>query len=449
MDTPISWSSVTNETVQNLSRLIQAETVNPPGNELPAILVVKEILEREGFSMPDDFTILESAPKRVNLVARLHGDGSRRPLLLSGHVDVVPVERDKWSHDPFGGQVINGEVWGRGALDMKGFLAMYLQIFLLARRQGLPLKRDLILAAIADEEAGFEHGSIFLVKQHRPLIDAEFGFTEGGGFTLHMGKARLYLIQTAEKGVCWLKMSAQGAPGHGSLPHEDNAVFHLAQALEKIRRAHHLPVHITPTFESMVKAAATQIRPPLGSLAYLLRSPAAVRLLLRLAKGRSKTLLTALTTNTCTPTILQAGQKTNVIPSLAEAQLDCRKLPGQTPEDVMREILAITGEGVKLEVLTASPGAEFPTDTELYRLMERQVHQLDPQGIIAPLMMPGATDACVYQQAGIIMYGFTPGRLPEDFPVMTLGHGHDERLPVSFIESGLPVLWNVVKEFCC
>ncbi len=447
MPNPISWPASTDETVQNLVRLIQAETVNPPGNELPAILVVKDILEREGFSAPDDFTIVEAAPNRVNLIARLRGDGSQRPLLLSGHVDVVPVERDKWSHDPFGGEIINGEVWGRGALDMKGFLAMYLQTFLQVHRQGLPLKRDLILAAIADEEAGFESGSKFLVKQHRELIDAEYGFTEGGGFTMHLGKTRLYMIQVAEKGICWLRMTARGAPGHGSLPHDDNAVFHLAEAVEKLRRARHLPVHITPTFARMISSASGQIKSPLGALAGLLRSPAVVNLLLRAAKGRSKSLLTALTTNTCTPTALKAGQKINVIPSSAEALLDCRKLPGQSPEDVMREIRAITGDKINLEPIDTSQGTEFSVDTPLYRLLERETRKLDPQGIVVPLMMPGGTDTCNFQDAGITVYGYTPGLLPADFPVVSLGHGHDERLPVSFIESGLPVLWNVVSEW--
>ena len=158
MAEPINWKTATQETVSHLVRLIQAETVNPPGNELPAILEVKDILERAGFP-GEAFQILESAPNRVNLVARIKGDGSERPLLLSGHVDVVPVERDRWSHDPFGGEVIDNVVWGRGALDMKGFLAMYLQIFLMLFRQGVPLKRDIILAAIADEEAGMVDGS--------------------------------------------------------------------------------------------------------------------------------------------------------------------------------------------------------------------------------------------------------------------------------------------------
>jgi acetylornithine deacetylase/succinyl-diaminopimelate desuccinylase-like protein len=146
--------------------------------------------------------------------------------------------------------------------------------------------------------------------------------------------------------------------------------------------------------------------------------------------------------------VLQAGQKTNVIPGEAFAHLDCRRLPGQTPADVQREIIAVTGEGVNLEPLDTSPGAAFPTNSALYRLLEQETKKLDPQGIVIPMMMPGATDACVYQEAGITMYGFTPGRFPEDFPVLSLAHGHDERLPISFIRSGLPVLWEVVRKFC-
>jgi len=446
MATP-HWPTATQDTVQHLTRLIQAETVNPPGNEMPAIQIVKEILEQNGFG-PDDFTIVESAPGRANLVARLKGDGSQRPLLLSGHVDVVPVERQHWTHDPFGGEVIDGYVWGRGALDMKGFLAMYMQIFMQARQQGLPLKRDLILAAIADEEAGFTHGSRFLVEQHPDLVDAEYGFTEGGAFTLHMGKARLYAIQVAEKGVSWLKMTLHGQPGHGSMPHDDNAVLHLIAAVEKLRRAQHLPIHITPTYSSMVDAAQQQIKSPLRILVPLLRSPAAVSLLLRVAKGRSKTLLTAMTTNTCTPTVLQAGSKTNVIPSEAFVHLDCRKLPGQSVEDVKREVRAITGEHVELEPLQVSEGNESPTGDALYRLLEKVTRQLDPGGMVVPMLMPGATDASVYTKAGIKVYGFTPGILPADFPAISLAHGHDERLPISYIESGLPVLWQVINEFC-
>ncbi|OGO61382.1 MAG: hypothetical protein A2029_08340, partial [Chloroflexi bacterium RBG_19FT_COMBO_47_9] len=326
-----------NETVGNLVRLIQAETVNPPGNELPAILIIKDILEKAGFP-PDAFNIVESAPNRVNLVARIKGDGTERPLLLSGHVDVVPVEREYWSHNPFGGEVLDGVVWGRGALDMKGFLAMYLQVFLDLFRQNIPLKRDVVLAAIADEEAGFTHGSKFLVEQHRELVNAEYALTEGGAITYYFGKTKLYTIQVAEKGVCWLRARAHGKPGHASIPHSENPVFTLAQALEKLRQAGHLPVHLSPTFLKMLDVASAQIRSPLGSLTKLLHSPVLMGILIDRMKGDGGNILRALVTNTISPTLLHAGSKVNVIPSVAEADIDCRLVPGQTPEDVKREI---------------------------------------------------------------------------------------------------------------
>lgn len=441
------WAADIEETVKNLSRLIQTQTVNPPGIETPAILLIKEILE--GAGVPSEmFTIVESAPDRVNLVARLKGDGSERPLLLSGHVDVVPVEREHWSRDPFGGEVIDDIVWGRGALDMKGFLAMYLQIFLMLYRQKTGLKRDVILAAIADEEAGFTHGSKFLVEQHRELIDAEYGITESGALTVNLGKTRLYPIQVAEKSVCWLRMRTKGKPGHGSIPHADNAVFHLAEALAKINRAGHLPVHITPTFQAMMDSAGDQISFAGRIATRALQSSSMVSLAIKRMKGTGKNFLRALTTNTVSATILEAGSKVNVIPSSADVALDCRLVPGQTQQDVIREIKAITGDGVELEVIRSMGGAEFPTDTPFYKLMEAATRKMDPDGIVIPMLMPGATDASQYQRTGMKIYGFTPGILPAELPLMTMAHGHDERIPISFIEAGLPALWDVVNQFC-
>lgn len=447
MPEPIHWPAAVEETVRNLVRLLQLDTSNPPGNELPAILAIRDILLRNG--LPEEaITVVESAPSRANLVARLRGDGSARPLLLSGHVDVVPVERERWSRDPFGGEVADGCIWGRGALDMKGFLAMYLEAFLLAWRQGLPLKRDLILAAVADEEAGFDHGSRYLVDRCRDLIDAEFAFNEAGAMTVHMGSVRLYPIQVAEKGVCWLRMAAHGQAGHGSMPRADNAVLHLAEALGRLRRAGHLPVHITPTFKSMVGALAGQLRFPGRALVGLLGHRLGAELALKALPESARPFLVPMLTNSVTPTMLSAGNKENVIPATASATLDCRLLPGQTPDGAMREILAITGRRVTLEAIHTTAGAEFSTDTPLYRLLVRATRQMDPGGVIVPLLSPGASDASEYQRAGIKVYGFTPMVLPKDLPIFELGHGHDERLPISAIETGLPVLYEVIREFC-
>ena len=445
--TPTSLQALTAETVEFLSRLLRVNTTNPPGNELPAILLIRDHLAANGF-LPENIQILESGPNRANLIVRLPGDGSQRPLMLSGHVDVVPVEPERWEHDPFGSEVIDGEIWGRGALDMKGFVAMYLEAFLHAFRQKLPLKRDLIFAAIADEEAGFSYGSKYLVDHYRSLIDAEYAITEGGAMTIHMGKMRLYPIQVAEKGITWLKMSAQGQPGHGSMPHRDNAVLHLAQAIESIRRAGRMPVHLTPTFSSMLATLSSQLGFPMGTILSLLGSQALIGMLVKALPEKNSRMIAPMLSNTVTPTVLHAGSKTNVIPSSAEVHLDCRMLPGQTPESVMQEIYQVTGRQVKLEILTTSAGTQFSVETPFYKLLERATREMDPGGLVIPMMNPGATDASEYQRAGISVYGFPPGILPPDYPLVDLGHGHNERLPVSFIESGLPVLINVIREFC-
>jgi acetylornithine deacetylase/succinyl-diaminopimelate desuccinylase-like protein len=447
MPEPIQWKSATNETVKNLSNMIQCNTTNPPGNELPCIELLHDLLVREGIP-ENDMQILESSPGRANLVARLHGDGSERPLLLSGHVDVVPVERNKWSHDPFGGEIIEDQIWGRGTLDMKGALAMYLEIFLLSFRQKLPLKRDIILAAVADEEAGFTHGSRFLSQKHPDLVNAEYGMTEGGALTVYLGNMKTYPIQVAEKSVCQLRFHTKGKPGHGSVPHDDNAVCHLAEAIEKLRRARHLPIHITPTVKSMLSSVASQLKFPLKSLAKMAGNPFVMNLVLNRLSGEQNGLVTAMVSNTITPTMLQAGQKVNVIPSSAEACVDCRLLPGQNPEDVMRELKAVIGSDIEIEIIGRTNGAEFSTDTPFYQCLVEATRSMDASGMIMPMLSTGATDASEYQRAGVKVYGYTPGILPKNFPIMGLAHGHDERVPISYIETGLPPLWQVINKFC-
>lgn len=443
----VDWQAATAETLEHAARLIRCDTSNPPGDEIGAIQVIQDILERAGLPA-GCVTIAAADARRPNLVARLCGDGSRRPLLLSGHVDVVPAEREHWTHDPFGGEVAGDYLWGRGALDMKGFLAMYLQVFLQAQRAGLPLKRDLILAAVVDEENACEQGSAFLVDRHRELIDAEYAVTETGGMTSYFLGARVYPIQVAAKGVCWLRMTARGTPGHASTPHDDNAVLHLTRALGRLERARHMPVHLTPTFRAMIAALGRELPFPKGALVQLLRVPALAALALRLLPIDERFLLRALLTNTVTPSVLRAGTQTNVIPSHAVAELDCRPLPGQTPDDVTREVLAVTGPGVNLEPIALTPPLEFSCDTPLFAAVERALRRMDPRGVVVPYFDTGASDAAEYQRAGIVVYGFTPGIVPPDYPLLALYHAHDERLPIQAITTGLPALWEVVCEMC-
>jgi acetylornithine deacetylase/succinyl-diaminopimelate desuccinylase-like protein len=444
----INWEIAVESAISNLSSLIQLDTANPPGNELPAVQLIRDILLENG--IPEDaIDLIDCGSNRGNLIARLRGDGSARPLMLTGHVDVVPVERECWSRDPFGGEIAEGCVWGRGALDMKGIVASYLQAFILAHQQKLPLKRDLIFAAIADEEMTFEYGSRYLVNNHPDLIDAEYALCEDGGKTMHLFGLRIYQIKVAEKGVCWLNAKMSGTPGHASIPHEDNALFHLVEALDKLRVKKYLPFHITPLAKRTLDTLARNSSFPKNLLYSMLRYPLFARIALERLPAKDKQEILPMISNTFSPTVLKAGSKTNVIPSQAEAHIDCRTLPGFTPQDAMREIRDITGSGLTLETLDTSVGPQVPIDSTLYQVMEKSLRKMDPEGVIIPYMSPGASDAVEYSKAGIKVYGFSPGILPAGFPFVDLIHGHDERIPIETIKTGLPVLWEVVSEFCC
>ena len=448
MDFVNDWEKETNETIHNLGALLRLDTTNPPGNELPAILLIKDIFERNGF--PEEaIQLLEVGHNRGNIVVRLRGDGTERPLLLTGHVDVVPVEREYWSRDPFGGDEYEGCIWGRGALDMKGTVAMYLQMMLLAHRAKLNLKRDLIFAAISDEETTFEYGSRYLVNNYRDLIDAEYALCEEGAKTIYQFGLRVYHIKVAEKGVCWLRATAEGEPGHGSMPHENNSVYHLAEKLEKLRVKKYLPFHISPYARKTLQTLARNISFPHNLMLYLIQFPIVTRFFLERIPEEERIEIIAMLSNTISPTVLKAGSKTNVIPSKSEAHLDCRMLPGFKPEEAIKEIKRITGPDLQLETLDTSVGPQVPTDTRLYGLMEESILKMDPEGVVIPYLSPGASDAVEYAKAGIKVYGFSPGIIPERFPYPDLIHSHDERIPIGTIHTGLPALWHVVSNFCC
>jgi acetylornithine deacetylase/succinyl-diaminopimelate desuccinylase-like protein len=448
MEFMIDWEKETAETIQNLSGLLQLDTTNPPGNELPAILLIKEIFERNGFP-EESIQLLDVGQNRGNIVVRLKGDGTSRPLLLTGHVDVVPVEREYWSRDPFGGEEVEGCIWGRGALDMKGTVAMYLQMMLIAQRANLPLKRDLIFAAISDEETTFEHGSRYLVENHPDLIDAEYALCEEGGKTVYQFGLRVYQIKVAEKGVCWLRATAEGDPGHGSMPHGNNSVYHLVEKLEKLRVKKYLPFHFSPFARKTLQRLASNVSFPQNFFLHLLQYPFLTQMVLERLPEEERREILPIISNTISPTVLKAGSKTNVIPSESIAHIDCRMLPGFKPEEAMQEIRDIAGEDFKLETLDTSIGPQVPTDTHLYELLEESILNMDPEGVIIPYLSPGASDAVEYSKAGIKVYGFAPGIIPEGFPYPDLVHSHDERIPVGTIHTGLPALWHVVSNFCC
>lgn len=441
----IDWQAVGDEAIGYFKDLLRIDTTNPPGNERPAADYIARILDREGI----DYQILESEPGRASLVARLKGSGARGPLLLNGHLDVVPVDRDAWRHDPFGGVEAEGCIWGRGAIDMKNMVVMSLMALLLLKRSGKKLDRDVIFAAVADEEAGSDKGALFLVEKHPDLVRAEYVLNEVGGYTLHTGAARIYPIQVSEKGICWFELVAEGDPGHGSMPHPNNAVVKLARAVNALGQAR-LPQHTTPVVEQFLRSMAAHSPSPARQLLPMLLQPRLANHLLSLIQRQepSKAMsLNAMLRNTTSPTILEAGRKVNVIPSSARAHVDGRTIPGQSVESFLAEIQKIIGRDLRVNVLTQHDGTVFPSTTPLYEAICRGVERHDPGGIPVPYMIPGFTDSFAYARLGAVCYGFSPTRLGPEMNFTGMYHGHNERIPVDGFRWGVRVLHDVVSEF--
>jgi acetylornithine deacetylase/succinyl-diaminopimelate desuccinylase-like protein len=333
----------------------------------------------------------------------------------------VPVEAARWSRAPFGAEVAEGCVWGRGAIDMKAKCAMDLGLMLALRRAGAALSRDLVLAAVADEEAGSELGARFLVEHHSELVRAGWVLNEAGGFTLYLGGRRYYPIQVAEKGYVTVKMTVSGPAGHGSIPRSDNAIAALAELVVRINRTP-MRLRLTPLMRRTLDQLGieSQSAPPL---------------------------FRAMMANTVAPTILRAGYKDNVIPGEASVVLDGRTLPGETPESLLRELREIVGPEPAFEVLKCAPPAEGSADTPLFRLIAHQVEMADPGARAIAWMLPGATDSKFYAQLGATCYGFAPVRIGPRMPYGSLYHGNDERIPIDGFLWGLRLYVEVVLSF--
>jgi len=440
----MDWKAVEQETLNHLQKLVRFDTTNPPGNETPAAQYLADVLRAEGI----EAQVLESAPGRGSLVARLKGTGEKRPLLLLSHLDVVPAVRERWEHDPFAAEVIEGYLWGRGTVDTKQLTAMELMTVLLLKRQGLTLKRDVILAATADEEMGGKMGVGWLMENHPQLLDAEYAINEGGGFALEVNGQRIYLCHTAEKGVFWIKLRTRGRPGHASTPKGDNAVVHLAEVLARLGKAR-LPMHRTNTVETFIKGLARTQKFPKSFILPLVLNPLFESFVLsRLPEeGLLKPALRAMLHNTATPTVLRAGEKTNVIPSVAEAQVDCRMLPGQTPESVLAELKPYLGEGVEVETIMTSTPYETDYRSELYETIREVVIEHDPGSEVLPFLLTASSDSRYLAQRGIKVYGFAPMKYEPGLSPLELAHGDNERISLESLAFGTRVFYEVVRRF--
>ena len=413
-----SWDSFQRETLDHLRALVRLDTTNPPGNERIAADYLGAALGRESI----ECVTIEPQPTRASIVARLAGrDRTRPPLMLSSHTDVVPVEASRWTREPFGAEVAQGCVWGRGAIDMKSKSAMDLCLALAIKRAGALPECDLIIAAVADEEAGSELGARYLAEHHPELIRAGHVLNETGGFTLHLGERRFYPIQVAEKGFVTVKMTVTGAPGHGSMPRADTAIAWMADLIGRITRTP-MPRRLTPL---MRRTLADLGIPP----------------------DKAPPLFRPMLSNTVSPTIVRAGYKDNVIPGEACVILDGRTLPGADERSFLLELREIVGPEPLLEVVKTAPPVEASHDTALFDLIKSRTEAADPGARAIPWMLPGATDSKFYAQLGATCYGFAPVRLDPRMPFGSLYHGNDERMPIDGFLWGLRLYADVVLDF--
>ncbi|HVM70142.1 MAG TPA: M20/M25/M40 family metallo-hydrolase [Anaerolineales bacterium] len=438
---PIKPSPIYERPAELLQNLIRFDTTNPPGNERPCIEYIDVLLKEAGIKT----NFVARTPSRPNLIARLKGTGQAPPLLLYGHVDVVSTAGQKWTHPPFEGKIVDGFVWGRGALDMKGGVAMLLAAFLKASAEKIPLPGDVLFAAVADEEAGDDFGVRYLVDEHPDLFTGiRYAFGEFGGFNFSIGGKRFYPIMVAEKQTCWMKATITGPAGHGSMPIHGGAMAKLALVLQLLD-THQLPVHITPPVRMMVETLAKNLGGPSALVIQSLLNPALTNLILKML-GEQASLFTPLLHNTVSPSMLQASDKVNVIPGEITLGMDGRLVPGAKPDEMIRELHALLGEDIQFEVFKAEPGPAAP-DMSLFNTLGDTLRSLDPTGIPLPYVLSGVTDARFLSKLGIQTYGFTPLQLPDNFTFANLVHAADERVPVAALDFGVRAIFEALQKF--
>jgi acetylornithine deacetylase/succinyl-diaminopimelate desuccinylase-like protein len=432
----VNSAEIIDETIRICRELIQIPSVNfgdGNGNEKEVADHVVKLLEEVGIKS----TVYESAPGRCNVIARIKGSDSNRPgLVVHGHLDVVPANAQDWSVDPFKAEIKDGYIWGRGAVDMKNMNAMIIATVRHWARVGFVPERDIVLAFFADEEAGSIYGSHFMVDKHPDVFrGCTEAISEVGGFsvTLPNGK-RLYLIETAEKGIHWMRLTAQGRAGHGSVINQENAITRISEAVAKIGN-YQWPQRYSKTVKDFFQRIAQvtgrdyddkDLQPLLSELGFASR------------------MIGATLQNTANPTMLEAGYKANVIPGSATAVIDGRFIPGY--EDELNETIRnIVGPDITIQTITRDKSLEVPFEGDLVDKMCRSLLQHDPEAIPVPYVMSGGTDNKALAELGIIGYGFSPLRLEADFDFMAMFHGVDERVPIDGLGFGVLVLKDFME----
>lgn len=437
---PAGSGALDQEGLAVLAEYIRMDTTNPPGNEIKAAEFFKAIFDREGIAA----RIFESAPGRANVYARLEGDGSKKAIVLLNHMDVVPAYKQLWVVDPFAGVVKDGYLWGRGALDMKGMGIVELMAMLALKREGIPLKADVIFLGVADEEAGGAMGAGFMVKEHFDLLKGAGTVLNEGGH-IHMsadGKVLHYDVGTAEKTPFWLKLTVMGKPGHGSAPRPGSAVTRLIEALHRI-----------VSYQTQLKAEPV-VQRFYADTADLEPNPAARKQLKTLSESLKDPVFAAEFTknpfanarvrNTISITMLEGSNKVNVIPAVASAQLDVRLLPSEDPQRFLGELrTVIADDSVQIEPVLSFIPSSSPTDVEFLDVLREVAHNLHPGVRVTTPLLTGFTDCHYFREKEIPCYGFMPFKLNDnDFGGF---HGHDERISVENVQFGTRVMYEIVR----
>jgi acetylornithine deacetylase/succinyl-diaminopimelate desuccinylase-like protein len=431
------------EVVALLQKLLRFDTTNPPGNERPCAEFVAGLLEKE--DIPPELVV--TAPDRANVVARLKGDGSKPPLLLSAHLDVVPA-LDGWKHPPFAGEIHDGYLWGRGAVDMKHMAAMSLVALFELKRRGVKLARDVIFAGVADEEVGGRFGAGYLVEKRPELIRAEHCMTELGGIAVPMDKKIVVAVQTAQKGFVWFRMKARGDAGHGSRPKKDSAIERLAAAVLELSRRP-LEYRLTRTTAAFLDRVAEAQGAAGAAAIKALKHKTTARAALKLLPRERRETFNAMLHETAAVTGLIAGvNAANVIPAEASAIVDGRYLPGTSLEKFLSLVREVVGPGVEIEPFESADGVESDPGGPLWETIVRVMQRRLPGCVVAPNMITGMTDAKDYARIGIKTYGFSPIKLEKGENIADLYHAPNERISVAGLIEGSTWLYDVVEEFC-
>ncbi|MDQ3695172.1 MAG: M20/M25/M40 family metallo-hydrolase [Chloroflexota bacterium] len=440
----MDWTAIGDDAVRILQALLRFETVNLPGNETPAVTYIADLLQTAGI----EAEVIEAEPGRGSVVARLRAERrTGRPLLLTGHTDVVSVEPGKWSQDPFGGEIVDGYIWGRGALDMKGQVAAELAVLLALARNNVALGRDVTFAAFADEERGGQLGAAWLWRNRPDVLDAEYAINEGGGRSILAGDQRIYLCQSGEKGPARLRITAHGPAGHASVPLDGTAMGKMSGALGRLT-AWEPPTKVTTPVRILLETIAAALdEAGAAAVARVIENPTVEAIQAMPVEPLVHRIVRATTRDTAVPTVIQGGKTINVIPSEVTLGVDCRILPGTDPEAWRSLVQSVVGDEVEVELLSREPGLEFDPASPLFEIIKETIAEMAPGATVAPYLTAGATDA--RHIPGIKVYGFFPFA-PSDRAATyaPLVHGHDERIAVADLHFATRFLYQVTTRLC-